>query len=429
MSARTNVVALVLGSGAAWEPEVLRLLDGRTGVVVLKRCVDVDDLVATAASGQADVAVVAADAPGLDVVVVDQLRAHDVRPVLVASTAGLEATRSQATRLGIGGVVAADQLDTLPDVLLATEPAARPESAVPAADRVREPVGAAGEVPQPAGRVIAVWGATGAPGRTTVAVGLAAALAAAGEPTVLVDADPYGGAVAQSLGILDEVSGLLTASRLVGSGALADAYTSWVRLAADGLGVVTGLPRADRWAEVRSGTVEAVLEVARQRGHVVVDTGFCLEDDPAADFGARPGRNQLTRAALTAADAVVVVGSADPVGLARLARVTVELRDQVAVGPTYVVVNRMRASLGWSAAEVETMVASFVGPAGLHFLPDDRVATDRALVAGRAVGEVAADTPLARELAALAHILVPAAAPPDQRSRFRLRRAAPGRRP
>ena len=44
-------------------------------------------------------------------------------------------------------------------------------------------------------------------------------------------------------------------------------------------------------------------------------------------IGARPGRNQMTLGALEAADEVVVVGAADPVGLSRLARGLVELRE------------------------------------------------------------------------------------------------------
>ena len=57
-----------------------------------------------------------------------------------------------------------------------------------------------------------VWGPTGAPGRTTLAIGLAAELAGSGLPTVLVDADTYGASVAQCLGLLDESSGLATAA-------------------------------------------------------------------------------------------------------------------------------------------------------------------------------------------------------------------------
>ena len=81
---------------------------------------------------------------------------------------------------------------------------------------------------------------------------------------------------------------------------------------------------------------------------LVVDTGFCLEDDTASDFGGRPSRNALTLTALEQADEIVVVGAADPVGLARLARGLVDLRAQAYAAPVRVVVNRMRPSIGWS---------------------------------------------------------------------------------
>lgn len=45
-------VVLVAGGGAAWEAGALEVLAARSGVVVLKRCVDVDDLLAAASSGR-----------------------------------------------------------------------------------------------------------------------------------------------------------------------------------------------------------------------------------------------------------------------------------------------------------------------------------------------------------------------------------------
>src|SRR5690625_6043335 len=44
--------------------------------------------------------------------------------------------------------------------------------------------------------------------------------AAGGQRTLLVDADPYGGRVAPALGLLDEASGLIAATRAAGRGAL-----------------------------------------------------------------------------------------------------------------------------------------------------------------------------------------------------------------
>jgi hypothetical protein len=82
-----------------------------------------------------------------------------------------------------------------------------------------------------------------------------------------------------------------------------------------------------------------------------------------------------------------VIGSAEPTGLARLARTLVDLRDHTSA-PVRVVVNRMRDSLGWSRRDIVGMVEGYVRPTGVHFLPEDRSTTDKALVAGRSVVEL-----------------------------------------
>ena len=209
---------------------------------------------------------------------------------------------------------------------------------------------------------------------------------------------------------------------------LAEKFGSVRRAVGRDLTVVTGLPRADRWVEVRSGVVEHLLEVARDHGQVVVDTGFSLEQDAAPDFGSRPGRNQMTLGALDVADEIVVVGSADPVGLSRLARGLVELRDLTAGAPVRVVVNRMRPTLGWSEKDIAGMVEGFTRLTGLHFLPEDRPAVDKALVAGRAVVE-GGDSPIGRGLAALVDALVPATAAAPATGRLRRRTAGRARPP
>jgi MinD-like ATPase involved in chromosome partitioning or flagellar assembly len=247
--------------------------------------------------------------------------------------------------------------------------------------------------------VVVVWGPAGAPGRTTVAAGVAAELARRRLATVLVDADPYGGAVAPLLGVLDEVSGLLAAARLAVAGDLAARFDTVLRAYAPHLAVVTGLPRADRWPELRPGLVAEVVDCARRSGHVVVDTGFSIEDDGAEALG-RAGRNQLTLDALGVADELVVVGSADPVGLSRLARALVEVRERTPL-PAHVVVTRMRPGLGWTHAEVAGMLGGVVRTASVRFLPDDTGTVDRAAVTGRSLVETAPDAALPRAIAAL----------------------------
>jgi len=396
------IVVLVVASGAAWESSALGILGAHPGIVVLKRCVDVDDLMAAASAGQADVAVLGLDAPGLDVSAVEHLRSHAVRPVAIVPSAAIEAGRVRASRIGIAELVAEEELEALPDAVTAADRAPVP----PPPDPSSAPL-----TPGPGGPVIAVWGPAGAPGRSTVAAGIAAQLAQRELRTILLDADPYAASLGQQLGIVDGVSGLLAAARLTVSGELAERFASVQRGIGARLSVITGLPRPDRWVELRPGAVEHLLETARRHGHVVVDTGFSLEDDPAHDFGTRPPRNQLTLAALDVADEVVVVGAADPVGLSRLVRGLAELRELLPATPLRVVVNRMRPTLGWTEKDVGGMVAGFARLSGLHFLPDDQATVDRAMVAGRTLPELG-DSALSRALSALADSLVAVGARP-----------------
>ncbi len=399
------VVVLVVAAGAAWESPVLELVAGRAGLVVLKRCVDVEDLLAVGSAGQADAALVALDAPGLDQAAVDLLHRHQVRVVAVAGGGSPDAARARAARVGVDGLAADSELPRVLDLLESDD------EPVATADAL---VDADAPVPAGCGRVVVVWGPAGAPGRTLVATSIAASLAGRGLRTTLVDADPYAASVAQQLGVLDEVSGLLSAARLTGEGALATGFASVQRVVGDHLTVVTGLPRPDRWVEVRAGVLEHLLEVARTHGHVVVDTGFSLEEDPGSDLVTRPGRNQLTLSALDVADEVVVVGAADPVGLARLARGLVELRELRGGAPVRVVVNRMRPTLSWSERDITGMVEGFSRLAGVHFLPDDSATADRALVTGTSVADLG-DTELGRAVAAVAEALVPSPSPHRER--------------
>jgi MinD-like ATPase involved in chromosome partitioning or flagellar assembly len=258
-----------------------------------------------------------------------------------------------------------------------------------------------------------------------VAVGVAAELARAGYATFLLDVDPYGGAVAQHLGVLDEASGLLAAARSANSGLLdVERLGGYARQVGDGLRVLTGLPRADRWPEVRPPAFEHLLDASRNlAGHVLLDTGFSLESDTNDPFGGgAPQRNEMTLTAVRSADEVLVVGAADPVGLARLARGLVELRDVVPGVRPRVVVNRTRPSLGWSDREIRGMVEGFVTPLDVHFLPDDRAAADRALMAGQSLAETG-ESELRSALAAVARAVAGDPAAATGRRGLRRRRA------
>jgi MinD-like ATPase involved in chromosome partitioning or flagellar assembly len=286
--------------------------------------------------------------------------------------------------------------------------------------------------PAGSGRVVAVWGPTGAPGRTTVAVGLADEAARLGVPTVLVDADVYGGVVAQVLGLLDESPGLAGAARLAGAGTLDAA--GLVRLAWDvrpQLRVLTGLARADRWPELRPRAVTAVLEETRRLADlVVVDCSFSLEDDEELSFDtAAPRRNGATLAVLEAADTVLCVSGADPVALQRSVRALDELGDVLPDVEPVVVVNQVRRGPvpGNPEAEIAAAIERFSGRDVRLFLPADRAATDAALATGRTLAEVAPRSPLRTGLRSLAGELAAVSLPQGEvRGLRRLRGAAVG---
>jgi MinD-like ATPase involved in chromosome partitioning or flagellar assembly len=422
-----RVGVLVAAGGARWEVEALKAVaGGQAGAVLLKRCVDLPDLLATAATGQARVALVSAALPGLDADSVAHLRRAGVGVLVVAEPTDrvvelpgvFEVLAAETVGTTLGGVLPAAATSAADGDTSSDGGAVTPSMDVHAAPAPAEVAAPSG--PESPGRVVVVWGPTGAPGRTTVAVGVAAELASRGHDVLLVDADGYGGAVAQHLGMLEEVSGLLSAVRLANAGQLdAVRLASLARSVGPGLRVLTGLPRADRWVEVREVAFEALLDAAKALcPYVVLDLGFNLEQTEQAFGSGAPQRNQMTVTALDRADEVLVVGSADPVGLARLARGLVELLEVAPVAAVRVVVNRVRPSLGWGEQEVRAMVEGFVTPASMHFLPDDPATVDRALMTGRPLVELG-DSALRSALAGLADGVDLDAQPGAGRSRAR----------
>jgi MinD-like ATPase involved in chromosome partitioning or flagellar assembly len=397
---RSTPVLLAL-TGSALEASVVVALQGpQAGVHIVRRCVDVADLVATAATGTARAALVAADLPRLDADVVADLRAAHVQPLGVVTDEDEPSASHRLHRMGIGAVVTAGGEHDLAAQVVERLSGGGPDLPEPAAAGPS----AGDAVPAGLGRVVAVWGPTGAPGRTTVAVGLAAELAELGRTALLVDADVYGGSVAQHLGILDDVSGVLAAARNAKVGALEPSVLAAHCRQAGRLRVLTGLPRPDRWPELSPAAVAAVLAAARElAGVVVVDCGFSVESEEELMFDtAAPRRNGATLCVLEQADRVLAVGSADPVGLSRLARAVVDLAAALPSCEQSVVVNRMRGGLGWSAAEATAVLERFTGRRPLAVLPDDRAACDRALVHGRTLAECAPGSPLRARLRGLA---------------------------
>ena len=411
-------VVPVLTALTGWEARLgAELQAGVPGLVVVQRCPDLEGLLVAAATGVAEAVLVSAALPALDQDALVRLRAFGVAVVGVAAS-GDEAAERRLRQLGLGHVLAAD---VQPSIVAATvreawqERAAHPAGPGFAHAQELQRSVAVDPDPEPAGggRVVAVWGPTGAPGRTTVALGLAAEVALLGWPTLLVDADPYGGTAAERVGLRDEPSGLAAACRAANLGALdTPALSALCRVLRPSLSLLSGLDRADRWPELRPAAIEAVLALARALAAVtVVDCGFCLEQDEELSYDTlAPRRNGATLAVLEQADLVVVVGTADPVGLGRLTRGLGELRELRPDARTLVVANRLRASAfrGAAEAEVRSALQRDAGVERLVVVPAVASGHDAAAAAGRLLHEVAPDAPARLALQRLALSLVPA---------------------
>lgn len=370
----TDVV--VAAGGAAWESEVLREIEISTSLRLVRRCVDVAELLAVAPDA-AGAAFVATELSGLDADAVFRLERAGVRVI------------------GLGD----DERRRALGIIVWSEPGAL-EQAVADAGSPANPE--ASDI-RGAATTIAVWGSSGAPGRSTIAASLAASLAHRGSDTVLVDADTYGGSIAQMLAILDDVSGLMAACRAANQGRGEEVSDHLLDIEPR-LRLLSGIPRADMWPQVRPGALELVLRRLQVAGDVlVIDCAASLEPGEGT-HGA--GRNQVTRHVLSTADAVLVVGRADPVGLSRLVRALHDLSD-VGDAEPIVAVNGMRPSLGWSEREVAGTLTRLTGIEQVAFVPADVSALDLAVMRGQLPCEVAPSSPFVAAVDDVAAALAP----------------------
>jgi MinD-like ATPase involved in chromosome partitioning or flagellar assembly len=381
---------LVLLGPSPWEgPFVAGLAHPSSRVVIERRCLDTADLLAAAEAGRGRSAVVGADAPRLDADVVRRLRGLDVTVVGLAARDDDDAA-ARLRRWGCDVVVSVDPGDLGAAVLAVANAVAR------AGEPVREEAEEAGD--DPSGRVVAVWGPAGAPGRTSVAIAIADEAARAGLDVLLVDADTWAPSVTVLLGVVDDGAGLASACRRALSGGLdASVLAGLSRQVRGGLRVLPGLPRSGRWNEARGVAISEVLRVARGLVDlVVVDCGFSLEADEELVFDTEaPRRNGATFAALESTDLVVAVGLADPVGLVRLVNGLAELADVVPGAHRRVLVTRLRESLVGrrGAASVAEALHVHAGVDSVWCVPDDRAAYDAALRAGRTLADVSPSSP------------------------------------
>ncbi len=402
------------------------------GHAIVARAATVPDILDVLSEGTPDIVIAGA---ARDTLSAELIAACDARGIRLIALAATDADRRHAVGLGLFEVLDASAAWSEIEPLIVGGIVIPSRIGDQSASNAAPGAGSVHAGSVRTGSVIAVWGPAGSPGRTTLAINIAAEIAAAGHTVALADIDTYSGSVAPALGMLDEAPGFAAACRLAGTDSLtrseleriAQRYAS----PSGAFWVLTGIGRPSRWPELSSERVTRTIDALRHWvDYVVLDTGFSLESDEeiSSDLFA-PRRNAATLTGLRECDHVVACGLADPVGMARFLRAWVDLAEVITTDRVSVVMNRVRSSaVGLDPrGQVVQALRRFGGIESAVLVPQDQQGADAAVLAGRTLRDAAPKSPARvriRRFVRAELLPVPDQAPTRRRARVWWRRAA-----
>lgn len=355
------------------ERRLLPVLSDAGAVAVVERCLAADQLLACVHRGGVDAVLAAHDLHRLGAAALAELRQTRVPLVLLAPAVDDERWRSLAAVVLPTG---ADAATVRRGLEAAVRGDVRPAATTPTpAERRNGPAAKPRAPGQEALAVLAVASGHGSPGRTTVAVSLAASLGSVAS-TVLVDLDTSGPGVAACLDADPTRNLYLIAHR---APTTAGEWDQAIARETQSLGsrsrhavVLCGVPSVEMRTALARPFLERLIGELRQRyRYVVLDVGAELLGADVA----------LHRAALALADQVLLVATPDLAALHQ-ARVALGLfQAQLGVPPERValVLNRHDRRFHWGRDEVGWHLRAPVAAV----VPHDYRAAQRALAAQR----------------------------------------------
>ena len=344
-------------------------------LAIVRRCADLAEVIAAARAGVADLAVIDGSDPDLTAESIHALRSCGMTVIALAA----HAERSRLASLGVASVAAPGSPEQVVNSLIAATRNVRVHTAV--SDEQPPPP----PPPSSPGTVVAVWGTSGAPGRTTIACGLAAILARSA-PTLLVDADTANPTIAHLLGMPVQASGLSILARTASRGPLTpqDINAASV-LRSEGLRVVTGLVTPHRWREVSRPSIETIVGALRLSArYCVIDVASTSLEKTAR--GAN--HDDAALGVLERADRLVIVARGDIVGINRLSFVARWWEDHGRDLPVDIIVNRVSTdAIGpHPVPSLQAAIGAFM-PHRLFHVVDEDAGVGRAALRGKALGE------------------------------------------
>mgnify|MGYP002360283472 FL=1 len=386
---------LALGQ-TGWEAELVASLVTETPAADVRRCVDVTALLSHAVSTPTRIVVVDADFPRIDAVVIAKLM--EVSTVVIGVAADAEGAQ-RLDRWGVEHIVSISSADVtqvverIRELWVATDDATESSGTDTAVTPDVAARRAIGRADVSAGRLIAVWGPPGAPGRTTIALAISQLLAEHGAEVLLVDADTSAAGIGAALCLESDGSGIIAANHHAQRGDLdAPGLARLARSVGDGMRVLTGVTHVSRRIELRAAPMARLWQVAVDLVEsCVVDIGGCVDDGSLAldgdvgDFGLTSSGHSAAATALAAADDLVVVSSCEPANVARLLSNVSAIRSLAPSARMHVVINRVRTPIvrnEAAAEELREFVAMHIDAAHVLLVAEDRTTMDAATARG-----------------------------------------------
>ncbi len=244
------------------------------------------------------------------------------------------------------------------------------------------------------GQVVVAWSAAGSTGRSSLLAAFACELAKAGQRVLVIDADVHAPSMVQIFGFDQNYSGLSAAIRMQNQGQLDRVAFEQLLLDFEmpkhRLRLLAGITMVNRWPEIGFESLRTLIQFAREQfDFVLVDVGSSLETS-VVDARLLSERNAATLAALSVANHVVAITTADVVGLNRFIWASSNLRELKLDAKIHVVINRFNQdAFGRKAvAEVSDAIARFAEYEISVFIEEDCGHFGRALREGVPVAMV-----------------------------------------
>ena len=228
-----------------------------------------------------------------------------------------------------------------------------------------------------------VWSAAGSVGRTSMTASLACELAKFGKSVLAIDADVYAPSLAQHFGFDQHYSGISAAIRLQDQQRLSDdAFYQLLlefQLPKNNLNVLAGLTMTNRWPEIGFEKTRQLLDYAKTRFDlVIVDLASNIETG-VVDGRLLSERNSTTIGALSRANKIVAITTADSIGLNRFVWAMHSLRELKLDKNVLTLVNRFSQTGRKQTAAVAATLHQFAEVEINAFVEEDVALFSRAL--------------------------------------------------